>query len=217
MSETPWSWKSGKKSKYSKSQRKVLEGIERDLSKRMESVKPSRYAHSLSVARTAEQMALAYGEDPYLALVAGVLHDWDKVLSRNEQIEKAKECGIDLGVPYDLVFPLLHGMTATRTLPELYPKFPMAVWQAVSRHTLGAVDMTPLDMIVFVADGIEPRRRGVPAIAHVREMVEKGAPLPDVYWSSFSQGVAYVVQTERYLYPGTLEIYNELVLARKRS
>ncbi|MFR7669651.1 MAG: hypothetical protein ACLU0O_01760 [Collinsella sp.] len=31
-----------------------------------------------------------------------------------------------------------------------------AVFQAVDRHTVGTCDMTPLDMVVFVADAIGP-------------------------------------------------------------
>ena len=107
-------------------------------------------------------------------------------------------------------------MTAAASLREVYPKLPTEVWQAIARHTLGAADMTPLDMVVFVADGIEPRRKSVPAIVATRTLVEEHAKLDDIYWSSFYQGVAYVVETQRYLYPGTLDIYNELVLARKR-
>ena len=168
-----WSWKSGVKHKYSKAERTILETLERDLCKHMEKSKPGRYAHSLSVARTAEQMALAYDVDPFCALAAGVLHDWDKVLSREQQIEKAKEYRIDLGVSYDLVQPLLHGMTAAASLREVYPKLPTEVWQAIARHTLGAADMTPLDMVVFVADGIEPRRKSVPAIVATRTLVEE--------------------------------------------
>ena len=75
-------------------------------------------------------------------------------------------------------------------------------------------DLKP-DGTAFIR-GIEPRRKAVPAIVATRQLVEKHAKLEDVYWSSFYQGVAYVIQTERYLYPGTLDIYNELVLARKR-
>ena len=77
--------------------------------------------------------------------------------------------------------------------------------------------MTPLDMVVFVADGIEPKRRDVPAIHETRVLVDTRAPLEDVYWMSFSRGVSYVIDTERYLYPGTLDIYNELVLRRKNQ
>ena len=210
-----WKWSYGKAA-YDRRERACLECLEAVLRDHMEAVKPKRYAHSLSVARTAEQMALAYGVSPFEARVAGILHDWDKVLSAEEQVAHARVLGVDLGVDIQLVQPLLHGITAARTLPERYPELPAAIWQAIERHTIGAADMSELDMVVFVADGIEPIRKDVPAIHNVRQLVEKSAPLEDVFWASFSSGVAYVIDTERYLYPGTLDIYNELVLARSR-
>lgn len=210
-----WQWSCGSAA-YDKRQKTCLERLEGDLRTHMEAVKPKRFAHSLSVARTAEQMALAYGVSPFEARAAGILHDWDKVLSAQEQINHARRLGVDLGVDAELVQPLLHGITAARTLPERYPELPASVWQAIERHTIGAADMSDLDMVVFVADGIEPIRKDVPAIHRVRHLVEQGAPLSEVFWASFSSGVSYVIETERYLYPGTLDIYNELVLARMR-
>jgi HD superfamily phosphohydrolase YqeK len=76
--------------------------------------------------------------------------------------------------------------------------------------------MAPLDMVVFVADGIEPLRKPADAIKRQRKLVGK-AMLPDLYWASFSDGVAYVIETRRYLYPGTLSIYNDIVLERARE
>ena len=200
---------------YDKAESAMLARLRDDLTVHMKDRKPGRYKHSLSVAQTAEQMALVYGVDPYLACAAGILHDWDKVLSPEEQIARACELGIDLGVAPELVQPLLHGMTAARHLPARYPELPDAVWQAIARHTIGDADMTPLDMVLFVADGIEPRRRDVAPIRAVRDLVDAAAPLEDVYWTSFYHGVSYVIETERYLYPGTLDIYNKLALRRR--
>lgn len=199
---------------YSDEQRAQIARLEQDLEAHMAARKQGRYLHSLSVAETAEQMALAYGVDPFEARTAGILHDWDKVHDAAEQIALAQELGIDLGVSLELVQPLLHGMTAAVHLPQRYPELPESIWQAIDRHTIGHADMTPLDMVVFVADGIEPRRRDVPAIREVRDMVEARAPLADVYWTSFYHGVSYVIDTQRYLYPGTLDIYNTLALRR---
>ena len=39
--------------------------------------------------------------------------------------------------------------------------------------------------------------------------------LDDLFWASFVDGVAYVINTRRYLYPGTLGIYNAIVLRRR--
>lgn len=178
--------------------------------------KPKRLAHSLSVAHTAEHMAALYGVDPYLARVAGILHDWDKVVPNAELVERARHMGIDLGVPLERVKPLLHGIVAARELPERYPELPVEVWQAIDRHTTGAADMTPLDEVVFVADGIEPLRPASEGIEATRAMVG-AAPLDDVYFNAFAGGIVYVIRTERYLYPGTLDIYNRLVDVRSSA
>ena len=178
--------------------------------------KPKRLAHSLSVGLTAERLAAIYGVEPYLARVAGILHDWEKVLPARESIARASGLGIELGVELALVEPLLHGMIAARELPERFPELPDDVWQAIDRHTLGNAHMSPLDMVVFVADGIEPLRKPVDAIKRQRKLVGK-ASLSDLYWECFSDGVSYVIETRRYLYPGTLSIYNDIVLERAQE
>lgn len=178
--------------------------------------KPKRLAHSLSVARTAEHMAKLYGVDPYLARVAGILHDWDKVVPNAELMERARDRGIDLGVPLERVQPLLHGILAARELPSEHPELPREVWQAIDRHTTGAADMSPLDEVIFVADGIEPLRPASEGIEATRRLVGH-ASLDDVYFNAFAGGIVYVIETSRYLYPGTLDIYNKLVDARSSA
>lgn len=174
--------------------------------------KPERLAHSLSVGLTAERVAAAYGVEPYLARVAGILHDWSKALSSADLLERARVLGIDLGVNLELVVPLLHGIVAARELPARYPELPEAVWQAIERHTLGNDHMSPLDMVIFVADGIEPRRASTPSLEHQRSLVGT-ASLPELFFTSFSDGIAAIIGARRYLYPKALDIYNDVVLA----
>lgn len=194
---------------YSREQLDEIAKLERDLSVQL-AAKPKRLAHSLSVARCAEWMAAVYGADPFSARCAGILHDWWKAASADEQIAEAKRLGIDFGVPLEKVQPLLHGLIAARTLPGRYPELPAEIWQAISRHTTAAKDMSCLDMVLFVADGIEPLRRSSPGIDTVRSEVGT-EPLGQVFWDSFSGGIVYVIETERYLYPGTIDIYNALL------
>lgn len=194
-------------------QRAEVERLEADLKVQL-APKPKRLAHSLSVAREAVHLALLYGVDPYLACVSGLLHDWCKVEPHAELVSEAGRLGISMGVELSQVEPLLHGKVAARVLPERYPELPAEVWQAIDRHTTGAGDMTPLDEVLFVADGIEPLRPASEGIEATRNMVGQ-ASLDDVYFFSFAGGIVYVIQTERYLYPGTIDIYNELV--RKRG
>ncbi len=192
----------------------TIKRIEGDVRKQL-APKPRRLAHSLSVARTAEHLACLYDVDPYLARVSGLLHDWDKVVPRDELIRRAERLGIDLGVPLEKAEPLLHGMVAARELPDQYPHLPERVWHAIACHTSAAEDMDSLDMVLFVADGIEPLRRESDGIARTRAMVGE-ASLEDVFWNAFVGGIVYVLEGGRYLLPRTIDIYNSLARTRAR-
>ena len=199
---------------YSPEQKILLKRLTFDLTEHLAD-KPRRLAHSLSVAKTAERLAVLYGVDPFLARAAGILHDWEKACSVSEQLEHARELGIEAGVELELVHSLLHGMIAARTLPQRYPELPPAVWHAIAVHTSASPDMTPLDEVLFVADGIEPLRPSSPGIKLVRSLVGK-APLDDLFWESFVGGIVYVLEGGRYLFPGTIETYNALAARRAK-
>lgn len=199
---------------YEPWQRLTLMRVEADARSQL-APKRRRLDHTLSVARTAEHLAVMYDVDPFLARLAGLLHDWDKVVPRDELMERARYFGIDLGVPLESVEPLLHGMVAARELPERYPHIPHEVWHAVACHTSAAEDMNPLDMVLFVADGIEPLRRASAGIQQTRDLVGK-VSLEDLFWNAFVGGIIFVLQTGRYLYPHTIEIYNTLAIRRAR-
>ena len=198
---------------YSPRQRELLARIE-DAVRVQLAPKPKRLAHSLSVADTSETLALTYGVDPFLARASGLLHDWDKVVPAEELVSRAKAMGIDMGVDLHLVEPLLHGIVAARELPALFGELPREVWRAIEVHTTAAAEMSGLDMVLFVADGIEPLRLPSPGIEETRSLVGT-VPLADVFWNSFVGGIAYVLRGGRYLYPGTIEVYNALVARRQ--
>ena len=138
--------------------------------------------------------------------------DWDKVLSDDELVARALHYGINVAGSPSAATPLLHGPVAAYELPQLFPELSPAVFQAVDRHTVGACDMTPLDMVVFVADAIEPNRHGDYAHA-LRKMVGKSS-LDELFFSCFAQGLVYVILSGRYLYPTAITIYNHYAQLR---
>ena len=138
--------------------------------------------------------------------------DWDKVLSDDELVARALHYGIKVAGSPSAATPLLHGPVAAYELPQLFPELSPAVFQAVDRHTVGACDMTPLDMVVFVADAIEPNRDGDYAHA-LRKMVGEST-LDELFFSCFAQGLVYVIQSGRYLYPTAITIYNHYAQLR---
>ena len=213
-SDELWRPRKNERVEYEPWQRLTLMRIEADTRTQLAS-KQHRLDHSLSVARTSEHLAVLYGVDPFLARAAGLLHDWDKVVPKDELLIRARYFGIDLGVPLETVEPLLHGMVAARELPDRYPHLPQEVWHAIACHTSASEHMSPLDMVLFVADGIEPLRRSSAGIRQTRSLVGK-VSLEDLFWNAFVGGIVYVLETGRYLYPRAIDIYNSLAIARQR-
>ena len=83
-----------------------FEGDERALLKRIQELldvrmkdKRKRYVHSLGVAETALHLAEVYGVDRFDAAAAGLIHDWDKVLSDDELVARALHYGIKALLP----------------------------------------------------------------------------------------------------------------------
>ena len=186
-------------------QEQYLDRVEGMVRVRMEGAR-RRLQHSIAVAGTAERLARAYGADPFLARAAGLLHDWDKVLPDEELVARAVRYDIPVEGELARSVHLLHGPVAARELPELFGELPAEVFQAVARHTVGATDMTLLDMVVYVADAIEPNRQGAYA-DELRSLVGE-RPLDEVFLACVAQSLSYVVQTGRYLYPPSVTVYN---------
>lgn len=176
-------------------------------------VKASRYRHSLGVSQTAEQLARIYGVDQNEAAVAGLLHDWDKSLTGDELKRKAKKLKLADKEVREHVTGVLHSWTAAATLRDEFPELSDAVLQAIGRHTCGAVGMSDLDMVVFVADIIEPGR-DFPDIEGLRAAVGEVC-LEELFYRTYKANFMYLLSADMVVAPPSLDVYNSLVVERK--
>ena len=171
-------------------------------------------AHSLRVADTAAELAGAYGVDPALARLAGALHDWDRERSGEELVAAATQAGIgvsaaDLAVPY-----LLHARTGAAGLADAFPGIAPEIVTAVDRHTVGAADMSELDMIVYLADMVEPARH-YEGVEELRDAVGV-VSLAELFALGYQHSVAHLVETRRRIHPDTVAVWNALVAGGAR-
>ena len=103
----------------------------------------------------AARMARVYGQDERLARSPGLLHDWDKAYDDEGIRARAVELGVAEQLASQTHTPhRLHGPTAAAALAREFPELPSSLLQAIRLHTTGAVGMSPLDLIVYVADVI---------------------------------------------------------------
>ena len=184
--------------RFSPAQRKQLEGWSDRLA---ETLKPGRFAHSLSVADTAVRLSEIHGFDVLRAAQAGLLHDCAKGLSPKEMRRIAEENRLtdDSTVLADP--GLLHSVVGAWIAEKSFGMEDPAVLQAIRYHTTGSPGMAPLDMCVCLSDSIEPLRGDYPMLDEIRALAELS--VPRALLLSLETTAEYVASRGRFLHPRT--------------
>ena len=166
-----------------------------------------RFTHSLGVAQTAGKLAEIYGVDIAKAHLAGLLHDWDKCLDNAHVQKKVKDLNLAVDpFVYQHMPWLLHGITAAATFAIEMPEVENDVLQAIARHTSAATDMTDLDMVLYVADVIEPSRP-YKAMEPLRELVGE-VSLENLFLQTFRHVFSHLVDRYYMIHPDTVAVWN---------
>ena len=110
---------------------------------------------------------------------------------------------------------VLHGKTAATALARDYPQIPADVIQAVSRHTEGACDMTDLDMVIYVADAIEPGR-DYPGVQEIRDAVGC-ASLEQLFVMTMREVLSSLVLRNNRVHPASVNVWNRYIERARAS
>jgi predicted HD superfamily hydrolase involved in NAD metabolism len=133
----------------------------------------SRYEHSRRVEEESMRLAARFGADLEVCATAGLLHDCARDLPLDRLIALWHRLGLDRRGPDPIVFSsaLLHGPVGALIACEEYGVCDPRVQSAISRHRVGAVDMTLEDKVVCLADYTEPGRC-FPGVDSIRNLAQ---------------------------------------------
>lgn len=176
----------------------------------IEKVRPhlteKRFQHSLRVAETAVVLAERFGADPYKAELAAILHDYAKYRDLDEMRRIIKESIL----PKDLLeyhHELWHGPVGALLVKREFGIKDPEILDAVHYHTTGRAHMSMLELIIFLADYIEPGR-DFAGLEEVRQASEtsliKGA------WLTSRNTIFYLMGKGQTVYPDSFHAYNDL-------
>lgn len=164
-----------------------------------------RFEHTLRVANTATELAEIYNVSAEKAELAAIFHDYAKYRPLDELRRWINESYL----PKDLLdyhHELWHGPVGALLIEREYGIRDADVQQAVYSHTTGRAHMSKLEMIVFLADYIEPGR-SFPGIEPVREMAYKN--LVQACWMASKNTIQFLMQKSALIYPDTFNAYND--------
>jgi len=117
-----------------------------------------RFGHIVRVARLADVLAQAHGLDARKARTAGMLHDLARLYSNQRLIEECERRAMPIDA-FERANPVvLHARLGAELAREQFGVEDPEILSAIAKHTLGAAEMSPLDCVVYLADGLEPLR-----------------------------------------------------------
>lgn len=121
-------------------------------------VSERRYKHVEGVASVGAELARHAQEDVFLAELGGWLHDACKEHKEKQLVEEARAFGLELH-PIEVAHGhILHGPVGACVARAELGITNQELLNAVAEHTLGAINMTPLSQILFLADCLEESR-----------------------------------------------------------
>ena len=176
----------------------IVEWLEAHLGKK-------RMEHVLGTEAECRRLARIHGADEEQAALAGLVHDCAKNLKDAELIAAAQGYGIPMDEHFWHDPGLLHAPVGAEVARRQFGINDDAILRAVELHTLGAQDMTSLDIILYVADMIEPTRdfNGVQAIRKISSKDLNGTLI-----NALGQMFQYLSKGRRWIHPTIVETWN---------
>ncbi len=150
-----------------------MKDLEKYRKKLKHHIDKERYRHTLGVMYTAASLAMAYHYDTGKAMLAGLLHDCAKNMPHDKKIELCQKHHVEItDIERENPF-LLHAKAGAIIAKIKYDVDDEEILHAIAVHTTGTPAMSTRDMILFIADYIEPGRDKAQNLAQVREMAFK--------------------------------------------
>lgn len=152
------------KSKGLRNMEITIRNAKKILTKYLQGKNQKKFEHSIRVARTSKMIAEKCNVSVEDSIIAGLLHDIGKGLSRWQILELANRNNIDI---YDFelfeTHEALHGKISALLFEEEFDNTEIErfknISHAISYHVAGGEDkMTPLDKILYIADNAEPEK-----------------------------------------------------------
>lgn len=172
-------------------------------------LKESRYIHSLSVSDTAIELAQRFNVDEQQAKLAGILHDCAREIPTSSLIEVAQKRQIKIGLIEEHQPILLHARLGAIMAQEKYGIYDNDILDAIRLHTTGSADMTDLAKIIYLADMIEPHRQ-YESVNRLRDLI-KTSDLDTIMLNAFNDSLAFILQRGLMIHPQTILARNTLI------
>lgn len=168
-----------------------------------------RYIHTLGTAETAVRLAEQFSLDKEKAYIAGLLHDAAKCFS-NEKLLEIIHQNLEVDESELQNYKTLHAPVSAFIAEENFGVKDSEILSAIRWHTLGKINMTDFEKIIFLADKIEPRTREPERTAEITQYLEEENGLNKALLKCYKNTIKSLVKRDLKICTLTIDIYNKL-------
>lgn len=179
-----------------------------------ENLTEKRFNHSLGCAQTAKKLAKLFNQDEDKAYLAGLVHDCAKNFPDEKLINIVRN-EIKTGFnETELKNPkTYHAIAGAYIIQKEFEIDDAEIISGVRNHTIGKLNMSLFDKIIFLADKIEPTSRDEKYTAKLWKLIKKNKGvlgLDTALFKCFCETIKSLVKRKLYICPTTIDVYNEL-------
>ena len=178
----------------------LIENLYSDLKGKVSS---TRYNHIMGVLSTAKEIGKKYNVSQEKIEIAVLLHD----ILKEQEIRKLRE----LCAGYNYVelengaeSEIIHGFAAAVYAIEKYNIYDVNILNAVKYHTIGRKDMSLLEKVIYIADGVEPGRT-YPEVKKIRELLKND--LDRAIFHEIENKILYLLNNNKTIHPMDLKTH----------
>lgn len=172
-----------------------------------ENLNQERFEHSIGTAECARDLALKFNLDFEKAYVAGLLHDCAKCFS-NEKLLEIIETKMNVDPTEKMSPKTLHAPVSSYIAESEFGVTDGEILSAVRWHTLGRLNMSDFEKVIYLADKIEYRTREKEHAEPIRKCLDEENGLDKAMLQSYKQTIISLVERDLVICPLTVDIYN---------
>lgn len=168
-----------------------------------------RVLHSIGSARCAADLALKFGFDDEKAYIAGLLHDCAKCFKKEDMLKVTKELKLDEKEANN--FKVVHAPVSAYIAQKEFGIEDEEILSSIRKHTLGDINMSGFEKIVFLADKIEPMTRDLEFRAIVLKLLDEKDGINRALLLCYKETIKSLIRRDLRICQITIDNYNELL------
>ena len=169
-----------------------------------------RYMHSIGTAQCAKELAKQFNLDEDRAYVAGLLHDCAKCFD-DDKLREIINKNIKVDPMEVMSNKTLHAPVGAYMAKTQFGVEDEEILSSIRWHTLGKLNMTSFEKVIFLADKIEPLTRDKDYIPEAKRYLKEEKNLDKAMFESYKETIKSLVDRELRICPLTIDIYNHLL------